>query len=269
VAGAGELLTKPARRAIGAPPADLPAEQVSIVTFVQEPIAAWFVPGKPGLGAVLLVHSVRSDRREMIGRARFLRNLGYAVLLVDLPAHGESPGSRITFGLREARGVEASLGYLARRLPGERVGAIGVSMGGAAIVLARLPYPPSAIVLESMYPTIEEALRNRLRLYLGFPGPALAPLLMWQLSLRLGASPEQLRPIEGITHVSAPVLVISGANDRHTTLGETERLFAAAPEPKELWIVAGAAHVDLHRFDPRAYEARVGAFLAAYVRRAR
>src|SRR4051812_43557967 len=143
--GAGEFLTTPAQRAIGAPPADLSAEQVILDTAARGNVAGWFVQGKPGLGAVLLLHSVRSDRREMIARARFLHDLGYAILLIDLPAHGESPGPRITFGLREARGVEAALAYLGRRLPGERVAAIGVSMGGAAIALARLPYPPSAI----------------------------------------------------------------------------------------------------------------------------
>jgi len=121
-------------------------------------------------------------------------------------------------------------------------------------------------VLESVYPTIEEAVANRLKLRLGSFGSALTPLLVWQLPLRLGVAPEQLRPIAGVARLAAPVLVISGANDQHTTRGETLRLFEAVLEPKALWIVEGAAHVDLHRFDPQAYESRVGAFLARYVR---
>jgi len=52
---------------------------------------------------VLLLHGVRADRREMLGRARFLNRLGYGILLIDLPAHGESPDDHITFGAREAR----------------------------------------------------------------------------------------------------------------------------------------------------------------------
>jgi fermentation-respiration switch protein FrsA (DUF1100 family) len=265
---AGQLLTKPARRVIGSPPGGLPSEQVGFSTSTGEPVAGWLVRGKAGFGAVLLVHSYTSDRREMIERARFLSLLGYTVLLIDLPSHGESAGTRITFGLTEARGVEAALAYLARVLPGERVGVIGVSLGGAAIALARLPYPPSAIVLESVYPTIEEAAANRLKLYLGPFGVVFAPLLMWQLPVRLGISAEQLRPIAGVARLQAPILVISGGSDRHTTRSETQRLFQVAPEPKELWIVEGAAHVDLHQFDPRAYESRVAAFLARHLRRA-
>jgi len=265
---AGELLTKPARRTIGSPPPELLAEQVSFTSSTGDSVAGWLVRGTVGFGAVLLVHSYTMDRREMVDRAKFLRRLGYTVLLIDLPSHGESTGSRITFGHAEARGVEGALAYLARTLPGERVGVIGASLGAAAIALARLPYPPSAVVLESVYPTIEEAVANRLKLYLGSFGSVLTPLMIWQLPLRLGVSPEQLRPIAGVTRLAAPLLVISGANDQHTTRNETLRLFEAALEPKELWVVGGAAHVDLHQFDPKPYESRVGAFLARHLRRA-
>jgi fermentation-respiration switch protein FrsA (DUF1100 family) len=38
--------------------------------------------------------------------------------------------------------------------------------------------------------------------------------------------------------------VVAGELDRHTTLAESNALFAAAAAPKELWIVAGAHHQD-------------------------
>src|SRR6185295_3992972 len=95
---AGELLTKPAQRVIGLAPPELLAGQVSFATSAGQSVAGWLILGGAGLGAVLLVHSVRSDRREMVDRAKFLSRLGYAVLLIDLPSHGESPGSHISFG---------------------------------------------------------------------------------------------------------------------------------------------------------------------------
>ncbi len=51
------------------------------------------VSGQKGKGAVLLLHGVRADRREMLNRARFLKEEGYSVLLIDLPSHGESDGA--------------------------------------------------------------------------------------------------------------------------------------------------------------------------------
>ena len=250
------------------PPPDLSAKPIELRTAANEPVAGWIVRGKTGLGAILLLHGVRADRREMIGRAKFLNSLGYSVLLIDLPAHGESAGARITYGLSEAEGVKSALDYLSRELPNEKVGVIGVSLGAASLVLSKPVPAPSAVVLESMFPTIEDAVSDRLNLYLGSFGESLAPLLLWQLPLRLGISPDQLRPISALPSLHAPVLIAAGAVDRHTTLSETKRLYAAASEPKELWIVENAAHVDLHAFAPKAYESKVATFLAKYLRKA-
>jgi fermentation-respiration switch protein FrsA (DUF1100 family) len=117
-----------------------------------------------------------------------------------------------------------------------------------------------------MFSTITEAASDRLRLYLGPLAKPLAPLLLWQLQLRLGVSPEQLRPIARLSSLHSPVLIASGSIDQHTTLSQTKRLYDTASHPKELWIVEGAAHVDLHAFDPTAYESKISAFLAKYLR---
>ena len=269
VGAAGELLTHPIRRTLGPPPADLPQAESVLITIPDGPtVSGWFVPGRPGMGAVLLLHGVRSDRSQMLGRARFLSRLGHAALLIDLPAHGESGGDHITFGLRESRGVTAALAYLAQRLPAEKIGVIGVSLGAASTVMSQASPPPAAIVLESMYPTLADAVAHRLDLHLGAGGHWLAPLLLWQLPLRLGFSADDLRPIDKLASLHAPLLIASGARDQHTPRAETERLFQAAVEPKELWIVDGAAHVDLHAFGPAAYEARIEPFLARHLRQA-
>jgi fermentation-respiration switch protein FrsA (DUF1100 family) len=271
VGGAGEMLSRPARSAIGAPPPDLAeaeAVRLPLPGGSEDNLSGWLVPGQPGHGVVLLLHGVRANRLEMLARARFLHGLGYTVLLVDLPAHGESGGARITYGMREGEGVNAALAFLRARYPHEKIGVVGVSLGAASLVMAQPNVALSAVVLESMFPTIREAVADRLVLYLGPLGRHLAPLLLWQLPLRLGVSPEQLQPIVDIGAMRAPVLIASGSADRHTTLAETERIYAAANAPKELWVVQGATHVDLHAFAPEAYEVRVGAFLGKYLRAA-
>lgn len=263
---AGEVLSHHAHKPVGQPPSDLSAASIQIHTGTGQSVSGWMARGTPGAGAVLLLHGVRADRREMVGRARFLHNLGYSVLLIDLPAHGESYGDHITFGLAESQGVTAALTYLSRELPAEKLGVIGISLGAASLVLSKPSVHLSAVVLESMFPTIEEAIEDRLNIYLGSFGESLAPLLLWQLPLRFDISPEQLRPIIELPSLRAPLLIAAGSVDRKTTLAETERIYAAAGEPKELWIVDGASHVDLHAFDSKAYEARVSAFLAKHLR---
>ncbi|MES3022687.1 MAG: alpha/beta hydrolase [Pseudomonadota bacterium] len=262
---AGGRLSHPALGAIGSAPPDLHAAAVLLPTGAQESVAGWFVRGTPGRGAILLLHGVRSDRRQMTARARFLAKAGYAVLLIDLPAHGESAAERITFGMHESAGVDAALAYLRHTLPGEKLGVIGVSLGAAAFVLGHAAPAPDAVVLESMYASIEGAVADRLAIRLGPPGRILSPLLLWQFPLRLGIPADKIRPLAHIGRLTSPVLIASGTLDLHTPFSETERLFSAANAPKELWPVRGAYHVDLHAFGPAAYEARVLAFLAKHM----
>jgi len=265
VVAAGELLSYPAHRLVGRPPVDLNATAVAFYTSSGARVSGWILPGKQKRGVVLLLHGLRDDRRDMIRRARFLNQRGHGILLIDLPAHGESAGDHITYGAHEAEGVKAALAFLAERQPSERIGVIGVSLGAAALVLSKPSPSLSAVVLESMFPTIEEAAYNRLRIYLGVSARIFSKLLVNQLELKLGISPAQLHPIEDTSALQCPTLIVSGSADRHTSARETQRIFDATPEPKELWIIDGAGHVDLHTFTPQAYEARVGAFLAKHL----
>jgi fermentation-respiration switch protein FrsA (DUF1100 family) len=265
---AGDRLTKPAQQSTGVPDPDLHVLSLKFDSASGTMLSAWFVPGSSGAGALLLLHSVRSNKRAMLPRAKFLRALGFSVLLVDLQAHGESEGERISFGYREAADVRASVAKLQELAPGERIGVLGTSLGGAALLLSDVQPLLAAVVLESLYPTIEEAVANRLRIHFGAPGPWLSPLLLSQLGPRLGITPTQLRPIQRVALLRCPVLVVHGSEDRHTTMQEAERLFAAVPPPKEFYSLSGAGHVDLHAFGGKDYERRVGEFLGRHLRTA-
>ncbi|SCY27409.1 Alpha/beta hydrolase family protein [Nitrosospira sp. Nl5] len=273
--GVGELLTGAAPTAVdslaGTLSTDFPVEPVQIPVKAgsrdrDARVHGWLRRGARGGGVLLLVHSIRSNRVEMLSRARFLNAQGYGVLLIDLQAHGETDGDRITFGVRESEDVEASVAYLRENFPSERIAAIGVSLGAAAIVLAQHALKLDAVVLESLHPTIEEAVENRLRLHLGEFGPALSPLLLSQLSFRLDISPTELSPITRIGDLNAPLLLISGTDDQHTKVAETRRLFDAARQPKEMWIVPGGGHFNMHAYAGKEYEDRILDFFERYLR---
>lgn len=264
---AGGELSAPEPRSIGSPPPSLVAQDVVFPSEAGSPVHGWFARGETGRGAVLLLHGVRGDRRDMLSRALFLHAHRYSVLLIDFRAHGDSPGEQITFGVRESQDVTAALVNLKRWVPGEPVGVIGVSMGAAAFVLSQNRPAVNAVVLESMYPTIEQAISDRLRLHLGPAGPILAPVLIVQFRPRLGVGIDQLRPIDRVGSVGAPVLIVSGTLDQHTPLAEARALFAAASQPKEFWAVEGAAHVNLHTYAKDAYERRVLSFFETNLNR--
>src|SRR5207302_3608175 len=127
-----------------------------------------------------------------------------------------------------------------------------------------------AVVLEAVYPSIERAIVNRLEMRLGPFGRLGAPLLLLQLQPRLGVAVADLKPVDHIAQLGCPVLIIGGTADRHTTVDDTRLLFAAAREPREIWLLQGAAHVDFLDFAVDAYRQRILAFFAgAFVQAAR
>ena len=255
--GAGSFFSRPARHSIGALPAHLHGRDVQFVSGSGSELRGWLIPGRKGAGAVVLMHGFRGDRRQMLARASFLSEAGYGVLLFDFQAHGESPGKQITIGYLESRDAQGAVEFIKKNCPGEKLGAIGLSMGGAAAILASPALEVDAIVLEAVYPDIERAAANRVERYLGAWARGLGRLLIMQLPLRAGIEKEALRPIDRVGAIKAPKLFIAGAKDLHTKLDESREIFAAASEPKELWVVEAAAHVDVHQMVKEEYERRI------------
>ena len=268
VLAVGMHLSAPRFAVIGKAPAALSdAESVAIQSDGGATLSGWWLPARrPGGGAVVLMHGVWENRLSLVKRATVLNENGFAVLLFDFQGHGGSGGRHITYGHLESLDAAAAGGFVRRRVPDERVGAIGVSLGGAAALLGAKPLDVDGLVIESVYADIDSALVNRLRVGLGrFAGPLFAPVLGPAFKVLLppilGVTPNQLRPIDHVANVRAPLLVASGTADDRTPIAEAEAVFRKAPEPKRFWAVPDAAHVDLERHDPDEYWRTVLPFL--------
>ena len=256
---AGSVLTAPATRPVGPPPR-LAVETAAISSPSGE-LPTWVAPVDSARGVVVLMHGVRADRRSQLDRLRLFRDAGYHTIAFDFQAHGESPGDAITFGWLERDDAVAAVRFARDRFPGLPVAVVAQSMGGAAAILAGPRLDADALVVEAVYASLERATRNRLAMRLGRAGAIAAPLLTAQVGPRLGVSLDQLRPARAAPDLDAPLFVLAGSEDAHAQPDEARAIYDAAPEPKALWIVAGAAHQDLYRYAPDAYRERVLGFL--------
>jgi fermentation-respiration switch protein FrsA (DUF1100 family) len=87
--------------------------------------------------------------------------------------------------------------------------------------------------------------------------------MRWATRLWTGEDISTFRPEALIARIHPrPVFVIHGERDNAAcTVADARRLYRAAGEPKELWIVSGAPHCGAHALVPHEYEARVLQFL--------
>lgn len=253
-------LVAPANCDIGSPPPQLPVTEFRIRDELGTTISGWQIKRKVAAPVLVLLHPLRGNRRTMLGRAALFHDHGYSIVIIDLQSHGESRGEGITMGHLEKHDVAAVVQYVRQNFPGSKIGVVGWSLGGAAALLAP-PLSIDALVLESVYPTIEDAVYNRVAIRAGVGKHLLAPLLLAQLPYRFGISANELKPIDFMQRVDCPVLLLGGDQDLHTPVSETKAMYAAASEPRELLIFNGAAHEDLLQFDSDLYESEVVRFL--------
>ena len=239
------------------------------VTFadgqVQTP-ALFLKPARTNGEAVCWVHGTgdgKTHYKWVLLRAFAQR--GIAMLTFDLPGHGDHPG---VFSLPEAlTAVPAALAYLRRRpdIDPERIGLLGVSLGGALAVrtladgrgekwhpraMCLLETPCSLFLDRWLY--VREALGvASLQLLEVFRDCTVVNL--WRrysarahLAVPIEWIIDDLAPAHHIAHIpSLPMLIVNGSRDPVAPPAHGRRLFERAACPKTWKVIRGGSHLSL------------------------
>lgn len=123
---------------------DLPVERVVLDQPGAPDLVGWAADRKGSCGAVVLLHGRGANRLALVQRAKLLFDAGYSVVLFDLSGHGESGGAIQGFGYTEAQDAARIIAYARQRFPGQKLGAVGSSLGAAAFVFAAQQAPADA-----------------------------------------------------------------------------------------------------------------------------
>lgn len=252
-------------------PSDLPVQEVHFQATDGVQLAGWLVVVSPDAPTVILVHGYKGSRVDMLPWARFLYAAGYNVLLYDSRGCGESAGWNITLGTREPDDVLGAVHYLQRRadIHTKRFGALGISLGAGVVLLAAAHEPALlATVADSAWADTSEQVawmqaisRPPFTLPLLPYGPALANALT-------GNNVAATSSVNVIGQIAPrAVLLIHAADDHNATtpLSGEQRLYAAAGQPKEEWIVPSGGHVGAIKVYTQAYEQHVLTFFDHYL----
>lgn len=247
-------------------------EQVTFPSADGTRLAGWFVPATANDGpapTVILVHGFGPHKNELLPHAAYLHTAGYHVLLFDFRSRGDSDGDMITLGAREPLDVRGAVSYVLTRpdVDPARIAVQGVSLGASSAIMAMADDPRiAALVVESPFTDMRGVVARSFEAFIDLPSFPFAPVTVFIIEQRVDADADHIRPIDSITAIGArPVFVIEDLDDDLMPVESGRRLYAAAPGPKELWLVEGSGHADAFDHYPAEYEQRVLAFYENYL----
>jgi dienelactone hydrolase len=201
-------------------------------------------PGKGPFPAVVYLHGSGGDRVELLGLAAWLAARGAVALTIDSPfvnAQAQGTGIEALRAERDLavrsivdvrRGVDALQAL--PQVDDDRIGLVGFSAGArSAAVLAGVEHRIGSYVLWSGGSEPVTAYTERLPL---------------DLRLEAGQLLTDVDPLRSIKGSTSKLLFQNGRKDEVVPKAALQRLYDAAPEPKELrWYPAG------HQLNAPAY----------------
>ncbi|MDI6853843.1 MAG: alpha/beta hydrolase [Deltaproteobacteria bacterium] len=232
-------------------PADYGLEYEEVVFPAEDGVRlhGWWVP-QAGAPTFLWFHGNAGNISHRLENIKLLHDLtGVQVFIFDYREYGKSQG-RIS---REGTFKDALAAYRyvteARNVPAEEVILFGRSLGTALATDLAVKHPCGALILEAPFTNSQDMAK----LYAPF-------LFDWRPKVPYDN-------IGKIGQVTVPVMVIHGARDEVIPVDMGRRVFEAAPEPKELYVIPGAHHNDTYNVGGPQYFARLKGFIERFVRR--
>lgn len=214
-------------------------------------IKGWFIPsGKEGPGpAIVFVHGwmwnrlgnvagqVPVDDRDVdfLPAARTLHDAGFHVLMYDVRKHGESESGAgpITFGPLEKRDFVGAVNYLRSRpdVDGQRIGSLGVSMGGTIALYGTPDCQPVKAILALQPAKVTTFNTNFCRLEFGAAGPVvmMPPIELLYRAWRVTPPSKQDPGAPAELLDGTVVKYVQGTGDRYGTMEDVEDFHRRTP----------------------------------------
>ncbi len=250
-------------------------QEVSISAADSAVLKGWYVrPGNFNHQTVVLLHGITDNREGVAGYAPIFLDHGYAVLLPDARAHGESGGEIATYGLKESEDLHRWISWLYLHDAPQCVYGFGESYG-AALMLQSLATETRycAVAVEDSFSTAQEmsfervssplGLGNWFGKTLGRPMIAVAALYAYE---RYGIDLLAPSPLNAVSHSRVPVLLIHGTEDQTISPNHSVILAKASPDHTQLWLVPHAWHTGAWSVAHQEFESRVLGWFGSHQR---
>ena len=193
----------------------------------------------------------------------FLKH-GYAMLLPDARAHGQSEGEYIGFGCLDRQDALGWINWVIREC-GEDVKIMlyGTSMGGATVLMTsglELPDNVKGIVSDCGFTSPKEVFTHVLNSMYHLPAfPAIqgADLINRKLA---GYGMDECNAKYEVQKAKVPILFIHGSADTFVPCSMCQEIYDNCRSPKRKLIVEGAAHAESYYKEMEIYEKALDEF---------
>ncbi len=235
------------------------------------PIAGWWIGNADARGrCAVILHGYSDAKVGGIAWAPLLRELGFAILAIDLRAHGESGGDYCTGGYWERHDLNQVLDQLKAARPGQtrQILLFGISLGAAvAAATAQMRSDLLAVILECPYSSFHNAaVRQADRI--GTPGPFFQEPAYRLSEWMAAADFDAVRPVDTIPKIPCPVMVVQSSDDPFLSdqdrraVRQAVESRAACQGPSVCWELPNTHHVVGMRENPAEYRRRIEDFLS-------
>lgn len=179
---------------------------------------------------------------QFYAHAKFMKDNGYASILLEVRGHGKSDGEKICLGYEEILDVKAALDYIKSNNIYDNIPIIihGVSMGGAIATNAFGQYEEiDALIGMSTFSTFEDVIIENLKYY-GIPSVICAiekPIFKLALKTSFGTEKvDEMNPITQIQNSNGrPIFLVAAEGDTSVPVDNLKRL-SAVVEDEDIWI---------------------------------
>lgn len=224
----------------------------------------------------VIVHGYTDNAVRMLMIAYlYSRQLKYNVLLPDLYAHGMSEGTAIQMGWKDRLDLlqwtetanEMYGGHTQMVVHGISMGAATTMMMSGEVAQGSTQQPfVKCFVEDCGYTGVWDEFSHELKEQFGLPAFPLMYTASWMCDVRYGWNFREASALKQVAKCKLPMLFIHGDADTYVPTWMVYQLYDAKPEPKELWIVPGAAHAVSYRDYPQEYTAHVAKFVEKYMK---
>lgn len=173
------------------------------------------------------------------------------IFLFDFRTHGESEGTYISFGCKEAEDVKAAVHHaksLGMNKHGDKdlpIVLIGISMGGAAALKAAADEPElvNALVIDSAFSSFYSMARAEFKQNLWFlPRFPLIFIMKKFMEYNTSCNMDDFAPIKSITKIKNPIFLIHSEADKFIPFTDSQDLQSKATGYCDLWIAPPCKH---------------------------